>query len=172
MANENQHTASDSSVHIEVLVIVIIALSATACYFGFQYFKTKKGAPASSSGGGDLVNSNNMAIASSTAPASSPNDFASSGSDASEPSTAVAATPSAGSVFPLMQVYGAALHTANPYVKDLQQYLNKFKQATLDVDGAFGVDTAADVMKAFGVPQVTQYQYNDVIAPALGKPQV
>ena len=78
----------------------------------------------------------------------------------------------AGNWFPLKRVTGSALHTSNPFVKDLQQYLNKFKSAKLDIDGAFGLDTETAVNKAFGTKQVSIAEYNKTIAPLLGKPLV
>ena len=77
-----------------------------------------------------------------------------------------------GSYFPLAQVAGSALHTPNPYVKDLQQYLIKFGGATLDIDGAFGAETEAAVLKALGTKTITREQYNTTIAPPLGKQAV
>ena len=77
-----------------------------------------------------------------------------------------------GSYFPLAQVTGSALHTPNPYVKDLQQYLIKFGGATLDIDGAFGAETEAAVLKAMGTKTITREQYNTIIAPPLGKSAV
>ena len=74
--------------------------------------------------------------------------------------------------FPLKQASGSALHTPNPYVKDLQQYLNKFGGASLDLDGAFGSETEAAAIKTLGNPTITREQYNSIIAPPLGKPQV
>lgn len=77
-----------------------------------------------------------------------------------------------GSYFPLAQVTGSALHTPNPYVKDLQQYLIKFGGATLDIDGAFGAETEAAALKTLGTKTITREQYNSTIAPPLGKSAV
>jgi len=71
--------------------------------------------------------------------------------------------------FPLKQVYGADLHKANPYVMDVQQALNKFYGARLDIDGAFGKNTALAIKKAFGHEEVDVQLYN-TMARALGKP--
>lgn len=74
--------------------------------------------------------------------------------------------------FPLGLAKGADLHKVNPYVKDVQQYCNKFAGTSLDVDGAFGKQTEATVLKVFGTKTVSKKQYNEAVAPALGKPTV
>lgn len=74
----------------------------------------------------------------------------------------------AGIGFPLKKVSGAELHKTNTFVKNVQQYLNKYKGATLDIDGAFGSETEAAVMKTFGTKTVSKEQYNTVVAPSLG----
>lgn len=74
--------------------------------------------------------------------------------------------------FPLKKVSGEALKKSNPFVVDLQNWLNKSKAAKLTVDGAFGAATESALLKATGKKTMTKEQYNDIVAPALDKPLI
>jgi len=71
--------------------------------------------------------------------------------------------------FPLKRLSGIALHTSNPFVKDVQQYCNKKGNLKIDIDGAFGKETENAVMLVLGTKTVSWTQYKTIIAPYLGK---
>lgn len=82
------------------------------------------------------------------------------------------ATVSASGFFPLQEVTGAALHQPNPFVRDLQEFLNKKYGKNLDEDGAFGKMTVSALKSATGDTSISMSEYNSMIAPYLGKPQI
>jgi hypothetical protein len=154
------------------LLLMVLVIAGGISYLGYKIFKGDIKMPGLSPkmDNASEVTAATGAVARSNAPA----EPASSGGGSPASSSSVAAeTVSGKKWFPLKRVYGADLHTANPFVKDLQQFLNKNKGTHLDIDGAFGADTEKEVMKAFGgEKEISMNDYNIAIAPYLGKPQV
>lgn len=157
------------------LILVVLATIGVVGYFGYKRMPAaggvaggggQPGVPSSSGAGGDIDSTRSSSGGSGSSRTSGT-------SSAGSSQVVQNNTQSLGTVqgigFPLQKVTGAALHVSNPFVKDLQQFLNKSIGADLDIDGAFGSETEAAVMKAFGSKSVSKEQYNTSIAPSLGK---
>lgn len=156
-----------------MLLLVVLAIAGGISYLGYKIFKGEISMPG--------ISPPATAIPGSGAPSADESNGASTSIPATQGATqspsatssSTEATVSGKKWFPLKRVYGTELHTANPFVKDLQQFLNKFKGMHLDIDGAFGGDTESAVMKAFdGAKEISMSDYNVAIAPHIGKPQV
>lgn len=151
------------------LLLMVLVIAGGISYLGYKIFKGDIKMPGLSP---KTDNASEVTAATGATSSVAPAEPASSGSSQASASSSAPETVSGKKWFPLKRVYGADLHIANPFVKDVQQFLNKFKGARLDIDGAFGADTETEWVNAYGDKEVTLNDYNVAIAPHIGKPQV
>lgn len=159
-----------------LLVLLVLSVLAGVSFFGYKIFMGEIKIPGINTppiAPGSSTVSNSSSSASPEIESAGGSKSPGTGTQGATEQTQQQATVSGKKWFPLKRVTGAALHTVNPFVKDLQQYLNKYKGTNLDIDGAFGGDTEKEVIKAFGgEKEISMNDYNIAIAPYIGKPQV
>lgn len=174
MASEPQviYVQSESKFSLLWLILILSVLGGIGYYIWSKYYSKAPALPGSQAGSEVVLSGSTSG---STNTWNTPEVIA--------PNTSYTTPPSSGggiltelvnavlpsTTFPLKLATGAELHKVNQYVKDVQQYCNKFGGTNLDLDGSFGHQTELAVSKVFGTTTVSKEQYNSKVAPAIGK---